>query len=69
MDKIFISHIKQLENGQWLIQPNEEHQLNVALRAKSFAQSFGLPEWGYTLGMLHDEGKKKQSFQNYIRKV
>ena len=69
MDKIFISHIKQLENGQWLIQPNEEHQLNVALRAKSFAQSFGLPEWGYTLGMLHDEGKKRQSFQNYIRKV
>ena len=69
MDNVFISHIKQAADGQWVIQPNEEHQLNVALLAKSFAESFGLPEWGYTLGILHDEGKKRKSFQNYIRKA
>ena len=48
MDNVFISHIKQAADGQWVIQPNEEHQLNVALLAKSFAESFGLPECGYT---------------------
>ncbi len=63
-----ISHVKRLADGRWIIQSNEEHQRNVAIMASGFARCLGLPEWGYTLGLLHDEGKKRESFQCYIRK-
>lgn len=51
------------------IQTNEEHSLGVANLAKEFASEFGMGEWGYVIGMLHDKGKEKLDFQNYIRKV
>lgn len=55
------------ENGQWIIQSNDEHQKGVAKMAASFAGQFGLPSWGYALGLLHDKGKERAAFQQYIR--
>ena len=42
-----ISHLYQnRDNGQWMIQTNDEHQKGVADMAASFAGQFGLPSWG-----------------------
>ena len=65
-----ISHLyKSRENGQWVMQTNDEHQRNVAGMTAAFTKKFGLPSWGYTLGLLHDKGKERIAFQQYIRKV
>lgn len=70
MEEQLISHLYQSkENGQWIIQSNDEHQKGVAKMAASFAGQFGLPSWGYALGLLHDKGKERAAFQQYIRKV
>lgn len=66
--EMFISHLYQNKDGQWMIQFNEDHQKGVAEMAASFAGQFGLPSWGYTLGMLHDKGKERKAFQQYIRR-
>ena len=69
-EKLIISHLYQdRESGRWVIQTNEEHQRGVAELASGFSGQFGLPKWGYALGMLHDKGKERNSFQQYIRKV
>lgn len=63
-----ISHLyKDKENGQWILQTNDAHQKGVAELSASFAGQFGLPSWGYTLGILHDKGKERGAFQQYIR--
>lgn len=41
-------------NGSY--KTNEEHQRGVAELAAGFSGQFGLPTWGYVLGMLHDKG-------------
>lgn len=63
-----ISHLYQ-ENNHWIIQTNNEHQNGVAEMASIFTGQFGLPSWGYTLGLLHDKGKERLAFQQYIRLV
>ena len=69
-EKQLISHLYQnRENGQWMIQTNDEHQKGVADMAASFAGQFGLPSWGRALGLLHDKGKEWAAFQQYIRKM
>lgn len=66
----FISHLyKDPNTEQWVIQSNEEHQKGVAKLASAFAGQFGLPSWGYVLGLLHDKGKERAAFQQYIRRV
>lgn len=49
------------------VQSCEEHNIGVAKLAESFASEFGFGKWGYAMGMLHDKGKEKTDFQNYIR--
>ena len=69
-EKLIISHLYQnRENGRWVIQTNEEHQRGVAELAAGFSGQFGLPTWGCVLGMLHDIGKERNAFQQYIRAV
>lgn len=69
-EEVLISHIYQnREDGQWIIQTNDEHQKEVANMATDFAAQFGLPSWGHTLGLLHDKGKERAAFQQYIRKA
>lgn len=67
-ENTIISHIyKNDENGQWIVQTNEEHQTGVAETASVFAAQFGLPSWGRVLGLFHDAGKDRHAFQQYIR--
>ncbi len=58
-----ISHI----NKQGKIQTNDDHQKGVAEMASRFASGFGMTEWGRVLGLLHDKGKERHAFQQYIR--
>lgn len=70
MNEQTISHLYQRKkDGKWIIQSNEEHQRGVAEMAASYAEQFGLPSWGYLLGLIHDKGKERVAFQQYIRKV
>ena len=69
MEKEVISHLYQNDSGKWVIQTNEEHQRGVAELAAEFAGEFGYFSWGYALGILHDKGKERNAFQQYIRKV
>ena len=69
-EKQLISHLHQdTINGKWVIQTNEEHQRGVAEIASEFAAKFGYSSWGYALGTLHDKGKERAAFQQYIRKA
>jgi CRISPR-associated endonuclease/helicase Cas3 len=45
----------------------DEHLQAVAVRAGTFAASFGLTKWGEVAGLLHDIGKNSDAFQTYIR--
>ncbi|MCF0182662.1 MAG: CRISPR-associated endonuclease Cas3'', partial [Muribaculaceae bacterium] len=50
------------------IQCLDDHAHGVAELASHFAGEFGMTDWGETLGLLHDKGKERNDFQNYIRK-
>lgn len=64
----YISHIRKDADGNIVAyQSNEEHSRGVAEFAKQFADEFGMGDFGYVMGMLHDKGKEKSEFQNYIR--
>lgn len=59
------AHTKEgAEEDEW--QPLEEHLLNVADRAASFAAAFGYGNWGRALGILHDAGKVSAAFQQRL---
>ena len=60
---MIISHI----NKQGVIQTNEDHQRGVSELASRFASGFGMSEWGKVLGLLHDKGKERYAFQEYIK--
>ncbi len=45
-----------------------EHLKNVSNLAAIFAQGFG-KDWAYAAGLLHDLGKYRPGFQQYIRQV
>lgn len=70
MTSEIISHIRIDDADQTIYtQSNKDHCLGVANLAKMFADAFGMGEWGYMLGLLHDKGKEKSQFQAYIRDV
>ncbi len=64
---VIVSRLRQDGKGEYVCQSNDEHCRNVAELANKFAASFGMGEWGYVLGQLHDKGKEKHQFQEYIR--
>ncbi|MDD4060217.1 MAG: CRISPR-associated endonuclease Cas3'', partial [Kiritimatiellae bacterium] len=47
-------------------QPLEAHLEGVADWAGRLAEPFASTEWGRILGMLHDVGKARESFQRYL---
>lgn len=64
----YISHLLKDANGNVIaFQSNEEHSEEVARLAREFASEFGMGDFGYVMGLLHDMGKQKKEFQNYIR--
>jgi len=44
----------------------EDHLLNTAKQAHSFAETFGAGEWGYAAGLWHDIGKYSLDFQQRL---
>ena len=72
MDFTIISNVKKNEftsTDEWAVQSNEEHNQGVANWAELFAGEFDCADWGKVIGLLHDKGKEKKDFQNYIRKT
>ncbi len=70
MEKTVISHLYRNEDtGQWTIQTNAEHSRGVAELTAGFCRKLGMADYGHWCGMLHDLGKERQSFQDYIRRV
>lgn len=66
----FISHIRKDVDGNIIaFQSNDEHSRGVAELARTFADEFGMGDFGYVMGMLHDKGKEKHEFQEYIQDV
>ena len=63
---MIISHLYEYD-GCWHLQSNEDHSKGVADMAASFAADFGMSSWGRILGLLHDKGKEREAFQQYIR--
>lgn len=64
----YVSHIRKDADGNIVAyQSNEDHSRGVAQLAKEFADAFGMGDLGHVMGMLHDKGKEKKEFQNYIR--
>lgn len=63
-DNVIISHVRKEDNA---IQSNGEHCDGVAEMARRFASAFGMGDFGCVLGLLHDKGKERKSFQEYIR--
>lgn len=69
---MIISHIKKMKSlptDEWPVQSNEDHHQGVAKLAEQFAGEFDCADWGKVIGLLHDKGKEKNDFQNYIRKT
>ena len=62
-----ISHLFKDDTDCWHIQSNDEHLAGVAKLSESFADEFGMGSWGRVLGLLHDKGKERKVFQDYIR--
>ena len=65
-----IAHIRQKEDDSVEKQPlsgPEGHLEGVAALAESFANVFNAGEFAKCAGLLHDLGKFKTDFQNYIR--
>lgn len=71
MQKIIISHLFNDKTNPcyWTIQSNEVHCAGVADLSHTFANEFGMANWGKLIGLLHDRGKEKDDFQNYIKSV
>lgn len=63
--RLIISHVRESDKE---IQTNDEHQQGVAKMAESFAAEFGMGDFGKVMGLLHDKGKEKKTFQQHIIK-
>lgn len=64
---LFLAHVKQESEGQWIPHPLEDHLHGVAALAESFAAAFGAGDWARLAGLWHDLGKYRGAFQRYIR--
>lgn len=66
-----ISHIRidKRDDTLLMIQTNEEHLNGVSLLAELYASEFGMGSIGRIMGLMHDKGKEKFEFQQYIRDV
>lgn len=67
MESPFIAHVKQKEDGSWE-RPHllHDHLTRTAERSRSFAAKFNSAEWGEVLGLFHDQGKGRPSWQSYL---
>lgn len=61
-----IAHIRENDKAE---QSVYTHSQNTAKLAERFLESVGLPAVGKLVGLLHDMGKLKKEFQDYILKI
>ena len=57
-----LAHVRQDEDGSFVIHHLEEHLHAVAKDAGEFAASFGHADWGQLAGLWHDLGKVISNF-------
>ncbi len=66
---IYLAHVWQLPDGQWIEHFLDEHLLAVAALAAEFASVFDSQDWARLSGLWHDLGKFRKEFQQYIQSV
>lgn len=62
----FPAHVRCDALGNWEIQSVEEHCRNTAAYAAGYLKCVGMSSLGYLAGLLHDMGKAKKEFEEYI---
>ncbi|MBI4001737.1 MAG: CRISPR-associated endonuclease Cas3'' [Nitrospira defluvii] len=63
--KRYLAHVRQGDDGSFVIHDLEEHLRAVAKLSEEFASIFGCSEWGRLAGLWHDLGKYSSAFQSY----
>jgi len=68
MEKDMIAHVRKNSGDTWA-EPHalSDHINGTAKMAAQFASAFDSDEWGYVLGLAHDAGKSRPSWQGYLR--
>ena len=66
MENELLAHVRQDENGKWLVHRLQEHLEGTAKLAEEFAAVFGLNTLADIVGKVHDYGKASQKFQDKI---
>ena len=62
----YLAHVRQNNDGSFVIHELEEHLRAVASLVSEFASEFGASDWGHLAGLWHDLGKYSSAFQSYI---
>lgn len=66
MNMEFYSHFRQTDSDEKLMQTVTEHCRAAAAYAENALRSVNLGNAGYLVGLLHDMGKMKKEFQEYL---
>lgn len=64
---MIISHIRKIDDKNFIIQSNAEHLIGVSKLAGSFADEFNMGDWARVAGILHDKGKEKKRLSNLYK--
>lgn len=65
----FIAHVREGQDGKFVIHELKDHLCEVAKLAEGFAQDFGSADWAYIAGVWHDLGKYAKEFQRRIKSI
>ena len=63
---IFPAHIKRAPDGKWIIQSLSEHSRSAGSYALEALSGTGLEKSAYLAGLIHDLGKCKLEFADYL---
>lgn len=63
---MFYAHVRERSSGERVLQTVEEHSRGSAQYAQLCLQKIGLGEVGYISGLVHDMGKMKREFDDYL---
>lgn len=66
--KYYPAHIRIQENGERLVQTCRDHCRNTAVYSEFALNEVGMGNSGYLVGLLHDMGKFKDEFEDYLSK-